>query len=146
MKVLRFVLVLGLAFMFTGQIIKAQGLTDVQLGENLLSQVWNAVKENDSESLNELLAPGFQSVHADGARNRAEQLKLLKGLDIDDYTLSDINITRNGNVIVATYFVSVEETIDGRRLSKVPAPRLSVFLKSKGSWKWLAHANLKPIK
>ena len=146
MKVLRSVLVLGLVFMFSASITGAQELTDVQLGENLLAQLWNAIKANDIELLDELLAPGFQSVHSDGARNRAEEIKLLKSLDIDDYKLSDINITRNGNVMVATYFIAVEETIKGKRLSKVPAPRLSVFLKNKGSWKWLAHANLKPVK
>jgi hypothetical protein len=61
--------------------------------------------------------------------------------------LSKIEITRNGPVIVATYFVSVEETIKGMRLLKEPAaPRLSVFLKTGDGWKWIAHANLRPLK
>jgi len=67
---------------------------------------------------------------------------VVKGLKLGEYTLSDIKITQDGPVIVATYFVSVEETINGKRLSKKPAARISVFLKTDNEWKWITHANL----
>jgi len=60
-------------------------------------------------------------------------------------SLSDIKITRNGPVIIATYSVSVAETIEGKRLTHRPAPRLIVFLKTAHGWQWIAHANLKPL-
>jgi len=85
-------------------------------------------------------------VHDDGARNREQEIELLKGLNIGEYTLSNFEVTQNGPVIIATYFVSVEETIEGKRLSTKPAPRLSVFLKTDSGWQWTAHANLNPLK
>ncbi len=115
------------------------------LGEKLLRQLWQDFKERDVSALEKMMAPGFQSVHQDGAGDRASELALIKGLHLSDFTLSDIAVTENENVLVVTYLVSVAETIEGRRLNREPAPRLTVFVKSKEGWKWLAHANLKPF-
>jgi len=115
------------------------------LGETLLRKLWADMKETDLKAINETIAEGFQAVHQDGANNRRQEIELISKLDLSDYTLSDIKITQDGPVIVATYFVSVSETIKGKRLSKKPAPRLSVFLKTDKGWKWVAHANLKPL-
>ena len=115
------------------------------LGENLLRQVWRDIKNRDMDALDSRIARGFQSVHSFGASDRAHEMELIAGLDINQFSLSDIEITRNGPVITATYFVSVEETIKGERLSKEPAPRLTVFLETADGWKWIAHANLKPM-
>jgi len=92
------------------------------------------------------MAKGFQSVHQYGSNSREQEIKLIEGLKLGQYTLSNIKITRDGPVIVATYFVSVEETIKGERLPKNPAARLSVFLKTDSGWKWISHANLEPLK
>jgi len=97
-------------------------------------------------AIEKIIAKGFQSVHQYGANNREQEIKLIKGLNLGKYTLSNIEISRNGPVIIASYFVSVEETIKGKRLLKKPAPRLSVFLKTDSGWQWISHANLKPLK
>ncbi|MCP4628265.1 MAG: hypothetical protein GY850_32830 [bacterium] len=45
------------------------------------------------------------------------------------------------------YFVSVEETIKGKRLSATqPAARLSAWLKTDSGWKWIIYANLRSLK
>lgn len=115
------------------------------LGEGLLRQLWEDMEKPDIEAIENTIAYGFQSVHQYGSNDREQEIELIKGLDLGEYTLSDIKITQNGPVIVATYFVSVKETIEGERLTKKPAPRLSVFLKTESGWKWVAHANLKPL-
>ena len=93
------------------------------------------------------MAPGFQSVHGFGAYNMDEELELLRGVAIADFEISNLKITINDNeLIIATYFVAVAETIDGERLSKQPAPRMTIFVEDDGVWKWVAHANLKPLK
>ena len=53
------------------------------------------------------------------------------------------------SIIVRVSFqlrVSVEETIEGKRLSTKPAARLTIFLKTDSGWQWIAHANLNPLK
>ena len=96
-------------------------------------------------ALEKKIAPGFQSVHEDGTRSREEELKLLQELNLGEYTLSDLKVTQVGPVIIVSYFVSTEETIEGKRLSTSPAARLSIFLKTDSGWQWIAHANLNPF-
>jgi hypothetical protein len=115
----------------------------VSLGEQLETQMWKYLKANDIENIEKMIAKGFQSIHEFGANNRAEELELIKKLDLGKYKLTNFKVSQNGPVIVVTYFVSVEETIKGKRLTKEPAPRLSVFLKTPEGWKWISHANLK---
>ena len=119
--------------------------SDTGLGEQLLQQLWAHMKKADVAMLQQTTAAGFQSVHQNGARTRAQEMALIEDLKLGDYTLSDIKITRNGPVIVATYFVAVAETIAGKRLTKKPAPRLSVFVQTDKGWQWMAHANLRAL-
>jgi len=148
MNSLKLALIITLTFVFTTLPVLAdqEVATEKGLGEKLLHQLWADMKKSDMEVIEKTIAKGFQSVHQYGSSNREQEIGLIKGLKLGKYTLSKIEITRNGPVIVATYFVSVEETIKGMRLLKEPAPRLSVFLKTDDGWKWIAHANLRPLK
>jgi len=116
---------------------------DTLLGEQLVRQFWEAIRTEDAEALEAILAPGFQSVHQDGARDRAGELALCAGIDIDEYTLTDFVTTRQGATIVVTFMASVEETLDGVRTTTVPAARMAVFLMTEDGWRMVAYANLK---
>lgn len=115
------------------------------VGTELLHRLWESFKEADMEAIEAMISEGFQSVHQDGASDYKEEIELVSKLAIDDYKLDDIKISSEENVIVITYTVSVAETIAGKRLSKTPASRLTVFTKNPTGWKWTAHANLKPM-
>lgn len=147
MKILKLALII--AFIFACTPLTAMAKEDVAteggLGEKLVRQLWVDMQKTDIEGIEKTIAKGFQAVHQTGANNREEEIELIKGLKLGNYTLSNIKITQDESVIVATYLVSVEETIQGKRLSKTPEPRLSVFYKTDSGWKWIAHANLKPL-
>jgi hypothetical protein len=115
------------------------------LGEQLVRQFWEAVRTADVDALHAILAPGFQSIHQDGARSRDEELALLAAIDISDYTLTGFAMTRQGATMVVTYMASVEETLAGTRTTATPAPRMAVFLMTESGWQLLAIANLKPM-
>jgi len=119
--------------------------SDSQLGEQLVRKVWADMKNTDVGHLEGIVADGFQSVHDFGANDWRQELRLIKALKLGPYTLSGFRVTRDGPVMIATYMVSVDETIHGHRLHRKPAPRMSVFLLTKDGWKWIAHANLKPM-
>ena len=55
-------------------------------------------------------------------------------------------MTQDGPVLIVTYRVTVVETLTGKRLPKRTSMRMSVFLKTPDDWKWIAHANLNPLK
>lgn len=148
MKSLKLALLVVVMVAFLPLSLVAKGAAPVKqsVGEKLLHQLWSNMKKSDMPALEKMTAKGFQAIHQDGARDRAQEITLIKNLKLGVYTLSNIKITQSDNVIVATYFVSVAETIDKKRLSKKPAPRMTVFVKSGEVWKWIAHANLKPLK
>ena len=74
------------------------------------------------------------------------QIELIKELNLSEYTLSNFKVTMEGQVIIVTYQVNVEETIAGNLIQKRSSMRLSAWLKFGESWKWIIHANLNPLK
>ncbi len=148
MKVAKFLVIMTIVFLVIGHTgaIAQESNTELSIGENLVHELWNDFKTQNITALQSKIAPGFQSVHEDGARDAEEELKLLKELNLGDYTLSNFRVTEVGSTIIISYFVSVEETIDAQRLSTEPAARLTIFLKTDSGWQWIAHANLNPLK
>ncbi len=118
---------------------------DQALGQTLANEFFGLLAAKDWKSLEKHMAPCFQSAHADGARDRAQEMALFKKLNLGEYKLAGFKTTRQGKIVVVSYTVSVAETIDGKRTNKQPAPRLTVFSYTKTTWQLLAHANLKPL-
>ena len=114
-------------------------------GEKMEKQIWEDIKAKNWEAVESKIADGFQSVHPDGARDRAAEISLIKNLNAGMTALSDLKSTVNGDNIVVTYMISAQETIDLERLPTKPAPRLSVWKKGASGWQWICHANLTPI-
>jgi len=115
-------------------------------GRKLVQQLWINFKTNNWEELEKQMGSGFQSVHQDGTRDKDAQLELIKGLHLSDYSISDYTVTAEGPVIIVTYKVTVEETLDGTRLPERTVMRLSAWIKSEDDWKWIIHANLTAMK
>src|SRR5438876_9704331 len=114
-------------------------------GEQMGKQLWATMMTKNWKAVERKVAEGFQSVHSDGARDRAGEISLIKNLDVGQVGLSDLKSTVNGDNIVVTYMISAQETIDLERLPTKPAPRLSVWKKGASGWQWICHANLTPI-
>lgn len=117
-----------------------------KLGQQLVEEVWKFMKVGDIQSLNDIMAEGFQSAHQDGSRNKSEELKLIAKLNMGEYSLTQFKSTLTGDTLVVTYFVSVPETINGKKLQSEPTLRMTVFTRIANDWKWMAHANLRAIK
>ncbi|PYI61482.1 MAG: nuclear transport factor 2 family protein [Verrucomicrobia bacterium] len=114
-------------------------------GEKMERKMWEDIKAKNWEAVEGKIAEGFQSVHVDGARDRAGEITLIKKLGVGQVALSDFKSTMNDDNIVVTYMISAQESIDLERLPTKPAPRLSVWKKGASGWQWICHANLTPI-
>jgi len=114
-------------------------------GEKMEKQMWEDIKAKNWEAVEGKITEGFQSVHADGPRDRAGEITLIRKLDVGQVALSDFRSTVHGDYIVVTYLISAQESIDLERLPTKPAPRLSVWKKGGSGWQWICHANLTPI-
>ena len=115
-------------------------------GKQLEQQLWADFKTVNIEAISEKMSDGFQSVHQDGARNKEQELALLKNLNLGEYELTNFEVSQHENVVVVTYMITVTETIDGKVLSKEPCSRMSVWINTNDDWKWISHANLNPLK
>ena len=122
-----------------------QEIPETKESEALVYQLWDNLEQKNFEVIEKNMASGFQSIHQFGANDMEAEMKLIYNLEMSDYTITDLKITSNEDLVIATYFVSVAETIDEERLSKEPAPRMTIFIEIDDVWKWIAHANLKPI-
>src|SRR6266852_960257 len=114
-------------------------------GEKMEKQMWEDIKAKNWKAVGSKIAEGFQSVHPDGARDRAGEISLIKNLNVGQVAFNDFRSTVNGENIVVTYTISAQETIDLERLPTKPAPRLSVWKNGASGWQWICHANLTPI-
>jgi len=116
------------------------------IGKELVLQLWADMKANNWMGIQKQIAPGYQSIHQDGARDNNAEIELIKGLNLSEYMIDNIKVTMEGPVIIVTYQVNVEETIAGNLIQKRTSMRLSAWLKFGESWKWIIHANLNPLK
>ncbi len=151
MKTFKTIIVISLILVFLGSAAFADekiGMEklDENKGKVLLMKLWGYMKARNIKALEDMMPPCFQSVHRDGARNREQELKILKNLNLGEYKITNIKSTSQGPVIIVTYFVSVSETIEGKKLDKKPAQRMTAFLKTDKGWKWILHANLRAMK
>lgn len=96
------------------------------------------------EAVAPLLAPEYQIMRSngvgydrDGYINRGAGTVRAR----PNYALDDLVATTGGDVMVVRYTLQIDETIDGKTISR-RAPRLTTFRKIDGDWKVSAHANL----
>jgi ketosteroid isomerase-like protein len=102
-----------------------------------------AVAAGDEEGLSAVLAPEFQILRPTGVgydrdgylAQGAPSVRIEGGPVIDD-----LIATREGDVMVVRYMLTVVETIDGQAV-QARAPRLSVFRRAGERWLIVAHAN-----
>lgn len=116
------------------------------LGEQLYRSLINEISACNWPTVEAMFAPGFQSTHSDGARDRATEIKTIIGEKIEKCTLTNFKVTQSGNCLIVTHMQSVEETIDGQRLPAKSYPRLTVWIQNQDNWQMVALSNLRPLK
>lgn len=114
---------------------------DVALGTKLVTRFFDALQAGDRDAVGAILAPAFQLMRANGesfdAGNYLDNLPVYEA-----YTLREVRVTRDGDVLVVAYQAATDTTLDGGAADYgAPAPRLSTFQQIDGAWKLLSHAN-----
>jgi len=111
--------------------------------EKLERQMWDYMQAADTANFGARVAAGFQAVHFDGATDRDGEIELVQNMHMGKYELSDFKISYETGLVVVTYLARVEhQSLNGELLSAEVSPRMSVWIKTAGGWKWLVHANL----
>ncbi len=116
-----------------------------ETGKRLVTELFSDLQAGNIDAVEQRMSPAFQSAHKDGARDRAEQVVLMRTLELGPFGIDDVRATKKGHVMVVTYTVSAAESFNDERFEKMPAQRLSVFHLTREGWRWIAHANLHPM-
>lgn len=115
-------------------------------GQQLEQQMWADMVARNWSAVEARMADHFQSVHTDGARDKAGEMALIRGLDIaQPPELTDWKVTQNGDALIVTYAITTQETINGKVIDNRKAMRLSVWQRIGSDWKWISHVNLAPV-
>lgn len=114
---------------------------DAPKEQRLLNRLWNDMKEGHVKAIKKYTCEDFQSLHFDGARNRCQELYLISNLHMQSYSLTNVVVTKGHNLLIFSYIATVQELIGGQPIVG-SAPRLTIFEKVDGKWKWVSHASV----
>ncbi|MGD9787820.1 MAG: nuclear transport factor 2 family protein [Sulfuricellaceae bacterium] len=115
---------------------------EAMTGDRLVRQLWGSLHQGNHDGVEAMLAPAFQAVHEGGVRDRAQEIAYLRGMKVNEYSLSNIVATGGDSLYVVSYRLTLKGSLNGRPLVINGAPRLSVFSREGDVWHWTAHANL----
>jgi hypothetical protein len=114
---------------------------DIALGQTLEKNLFNTVAQKKWLLLEDMIAPSFQSIHADKIRNREEVVNYIKSLSFKDYAFHDLHTTQpDDKTLIVTYEMTFSAKVGQTPESGKRIKNLSVWKKFNNEWKWIAHA------
>lgn len=133
-----------LASLLTLLVASPAAASDLELGQNLVSEFFGAIRANNTKTLEEKIAPSVQSISSTGARDMKALMKRIADLKVEGAPVfTNWKVTREGPTVIVTYDLAISEVLDGKRTDDAPAPRMTVFLMTAQGWQAIAHANFK---
>ena len=121
--------------------------TDATGGEGLERSFWRQVKDKRWNELEHHLAGNYIVVSPEQGRlDKAAALAHLQQLQLDDYTLGDVQTELNSDTFVVSYTIAMRGTIGGQLLPSEPVRMMTVWQKQKAGWMAIAHSVLGPEK
>ncbi len=103
---------------------------------------WQAYKDKDAEAFKKVVDHDIVGVYSSGINDMAAELADMKKSEIKSFTISDFKAhSDEKNVIVTSYKVKVEGTVDGKDVSGTQNAG-SVWKLEKGQWMAIFHTNM----
>ena len=107
---------------------------------------WQAFKDKKADDFKKVVHKDLRGVYADGIVDLDKQLADMKKWDMKSFAISDYKAVADGkDVIVTTYVVKVEGTVDGKDASGTYNSG-SVWKKEGNDWLAIFHTNVKQQK
>jgi Domain of unknown function (DUF4440) len=119
--------------------------TDATGGEGLERSFWTEMKAKRWSELEHHISSNYVAISAQGGRlDKAAALAQIQQLQLDDYTLGDVQGEMNSDTFVVTYTVAMRGTLGGQPLPIEPLRMMTVWQKEKAGWMAIAHSVLGP--
>ena len=118
---------------------------DATGGEGLERSFWKEVKSKHWKALEGHLAGNYVSfTPQEGRFDRVSMLAHLQKVQLDDFSLGDLQTELNTETLVVTYAITMRGTFDGQPLPSGPVRMMTVWQKQKTGWQAIAHSVLGP--
>ena len=118
---------------------------DATGGEGLERSFWREVKAKHWNVLEGHLAGNYVSfTPQEGRFDRVSMLAHLQKVQLDDFSLGDLQTELNTETLVVTYAITMRGTFDGQPLPSGPVRMMTVWQKQKTGWVAIAHSVLGP--
>ena len=119
--------------------------TDATGGEGLERSFWKEVKDKKWGELEHHIASNYVAVSPQGGRlDKAAALAQIQQLQLDDYTLGEVQGEMNSDTFVVTYTVAMRGTFGGQPLPSEPLRMMTVWQKQSAGWMAIAHSVIGP--
>jgi hypothetical protein len=120
---------------------------DATGGEGLERSFWKEVKAKRWNELEHHIASNYVAVSPEEGRfDKAGFLAHLQQLQLDEYTLGDLQGEMNSDTFIVTYTVAMRGTFAGQPLPSEPVRMMTVWQKQKAGWLAIAHSVQGPEK
>ena len=104
---------------------------------------WQAFKDKNADDFQKVVDKDIRAVYVEGVSNMQGELASMKKWDMKSFTISDFDaFSDEKNVMVTTYTVNVEGTVDGKDASGTYNAG-SVWKMENGAWMAIFHTNVK---
>jgi len=114
---------------------------DATGGEGLERSFWNEVKAKNWNELQKHLAGNYLAfTPQQGRMDRQAMLQHLQGVQLDDFSLGDVQVELNTNTLVVTYTITARGTSGGQPLPTQPVRMMTVWQQQKAGWLAIAHS------
>jgi hypothetical protein len=121
----------------------AHAWKEITGGESLEQMFWQELKAKNWNEIEQRLAGNFVAITPHGQLDRAAFLDHLKQLQLDDYSLGEMQVELNTQTLVVTYVVTLRGAINGQPISS-PLRMMSVWQKQNAGWIQIAHTVITP--
>jgi Domain of unknown function (DUF4440) len=119
--------------------------TDATGGEGLERSFWKEVKDKRWNELEHHIASNYVAISPQAGRlDKAAALAQIQQLQLDDYTLGDLQGEMNSDTFVVTYTIAMRGTFGGQPLPTGPLRMMTVWQKENAGWMAIAHSVLGP--
>ena len=106
-------------------------------------EAWQAFKDKNADAFKKLLDKDIRCVYSDGIKHFQNELDDMQKWDMKSFEFSDFEMfSDEKDVIVTTYKVKVEGTVDGKDMSGTYNAG-SVWKLENGQWLAIFHTNIK---
>ena len=104
---------------------------------------WQAFKDKNADAFKKVVDKDVRCVYADSISNMQNELAVMQKWDMKSFEFSDFDMfSDEKDVIVTTYKVKVEGTVDGKDMSGTYNAG-SVWKMENGQWLAIFHTNIK---